>query len=415
MKKPTIVFIAAGANSRFFPLNTRTHKGNLSLLGEPILKRAIKNVIEHGFTDIVLVVSKKDAEGETLSKLLDLESLSATITVVTQPVAKGQGDAILTASQYLSGDFIVTSPYYLDAGKIADQLYQTKQATKADCVLTGLKTDTPSLFGIAKLDGERVLEVVEKPAPGTEPSNMRVNSIYLFDQGFLEFLKMTEESEYSLEAAYSNYAQKAHITFFLQPHEVITLKYAWHLFDFQSLLFEKMESYLDDTAIVAPTAIIDETHGPVHIAAHAKIDNFAVIIGPAYIGEHAFVGQYCLIRSSTLEKNVIIGAYTEIVRSIVFEKVTIHQSYLADSILGADTSVGAGLITANKRLDGESVQTMIKGKIIETNRKKMGVITGVATKIGIRVNTMPGVLIGQRNTILPSRTVSKNIDHQANN
>lgn len=411
MKKPTIVFIAAGKNSRFFPLNTGTHKGNLVLMGKSLIIRALEDVIDHGFKEIVVVVSEMDAGGKGLSGVVQDHSLDATITFATQVEAKGQGDAILAAAPHLEGDFIVASPYYLNAGEIAEQLYAAKKERKADCVLIGVKTDTPSLFGILKHDGDRVIEVVEKPKPGTEPSDIRINSIYLFDQGFLKTLQSTPQEEYSLETAYSAYAKSANVTYILQEEAVVTLKFAWHLFDFQKKLFESLESFQDPTAKIAATAVIDESGGSVYIAAGARIEDFAVVKGPAYIGEKCFVGQYCLVRSSNLEAGAIVGAYTEVVRSMLFESVTIHQGYLADSILGPKTTVGAGLITANKRLDGVSTRTMIKGSMLETHLSKLGIIAGTAVNIGIRVNTMPGVLIGQENVIPPNQTISKNIDH----
>ncbi len=413
MKKPTIVFIAAGKNSRFFPLNTDTHKGNLTLMGQSLIIRALDDVIAHGYTEIVIVVSEKDADGKGLSGVVQAHKLDASITFVTQTSPKGQGDAVLAAAKHVDGDFIVASPYYLQAGEIADKLYEAKKERKADCVLIGLKTDTPSLFGILKHEGDRVIEVVEKPKTGTEPSDIRINSIYLFDQGFLETLKNTPPEQYSLETAYSAYAKSAYITYILQEEEIVTLKYAWHLFDFQKKLFESLKSFQDPTAKIADTAVIDESAGPVHIAAGARIEDFAVVKGPTFIGEKCLVGQYCLVRSSNLEQGAIVGAYTEVVRSILFESVTIHQGYVADSILGSRTTVGAGLITANKRLDGISTRTMIKERMVETQRRKLGLITGSAANIGIRVNTMPAVLIGQKVVVPPNHTISKNIDHSA--
>ncbi len=61
---PTVVILAAGENSRFFPLNQTTHKGALSLLGKPLIVRTLENLEENGFEHIVIVVSKKDFEGK---------------------------------------------------------------------------------------------------------------------------------------------------------------------------------------------------------------------------------------------------------------------------------------------------------------------------------------------------------------
>ena len=44
MQKPTILIIAGGENSRFYPLNTQTHKGFSTLVGKPIVAHALENL-----------------------------------------------------------------------------------------------------------------------------------------------------------------------------------------------------------------------------------------------------------------------------------------------------------------------------------------------------------------------------------
>jgi bifunctional UDP-N-acetylglucosamine pyrophosphorylase/glucosamine-1-phosphate N-acetyltransferase len=81
--------------------------------------------------------------------------------------------------------------------------------------------------------------------------------------------------------------------------------------------------------------------------------------------------------------------------------------------LGDKTTVGAGLITANLRLDGTQVHAMVSEKKRDTNKRKMGIITGENVHLGVRVTTMPGTLIGANSTIYPGLLISRTIENNS--
>jgi UDP-N-acetylglucosamine diphosphorylase / glucose-1-phosphate thymidylyltransferase / UDP-N-acetylgalactosamine diphosphorylase / glucosamine-1-phosphate N-acetyltransferase / galactosamine-1-phosphate N-acetyltransferase len=408
MTKPTIIFLMAGQNNRFYPLNTLHHKGLIQLMGKPLIVQALENLEKHDFHQVVLVVSPdayKDASIHQLFKQPSLSNLE--ITLVVQSEAGGQGNAILSAQEQINGDFIVVTPYYTNAGELATQLWESKQQKNADCVFMGSKTETPELFGIMQVDGERVKGVVEKPAAGTAPSNIRINSIYLFDQDFLKQLESVNQHQYSLEDACSTHAQQKNIIWVEQEIPLPTLKYPWHLFGIQALIFKQLESQTHSTATVASTALIDTTNGPVVIDEGAVIGHAAKIAGPCYVGKNTIVGDFSFVRGSCIEENAVVGAYTEVVRSIIQPGASIHHSYLADSILGKGTKIGVGLITANKRLDRQTIKVKVGEKRIDTLKNTLGMITGEKATLGIRVNVMPGIIIGPEATIFPNLNITK--------
>ncbi len=420
MNKPTILIVAGGKNSRFFPLNTETHKGFLSLVGKPIFVRALENLKEHGFEKIILVVSKKDFGDNGFSKYIkenDLESrLGLNIEVVLQEEALGMGNALLSAKEHLIKDinefFILASPYHLNVGKKAQELINKKQETGASCVLSGTKTENPELFGVLDLDPnnkDKVLGITEKPKDGASPSNLKVDSIYLLDNKFINELSATSEEEYSLESAITEYSKKTNISWIENTEVTFSLKYPWHLFDAFMQIISKEKTSISKNAEISKTAIINDDNGPVIIDDTAEIGEFTKISGPCYIGKNVFVGDYSFVRGSSIEDGSIIGANAEVARSIFFEKSTIHYGYISDSILGSETQVGAGLITANKRFDRDSVKVKVKDHKIDSKREALGIITGSNAQVGIRTNTMPGILIGKNSTIYPGLTVSKNI------
>ncbi len=411
-QKPTILIIAGGENSRFSPLNTKTHKGFLSLAGKPIVQRAFESLEQHGFSNVVLVLSPKDFGDSGFSKFLETYNSKLTIQTVLQEKATGMGDALLLAKEYLSETFILASPYYSNLGHIADKLHRKQSDTNAAIVFSGTQTKHPELYGMLKFDStnpEKVTGIIEKPSPEETLSDIKADSIYLFNQNFISELIETKSNEYSLEQAISNFVQQNSATWIKNTDSIQSLKYPWHLFNLLSDTFSDIKPSIARSATVAKTAIIDQTHGPVVIDENAKVGDFAKISGPCYVGKNCLVGDYSFVRGSSLENSSVVGANTEVVRSILFEKSSIHYGYLADSILGHESKIGAGLITANKRLDRKNVRVLVKNKIVDTNTNALGIITGEKSALGIRVNTMPGILIGAAAAVHPNTTISRNI------
>ncbi len=381
----------------------------MHLLGKPLLVRSIENLQNLGFTQVVLVVSPRDHEEGGIVSELATRHFSLHLTVVTQSEPLGMGHALLQAKSYLQDQFVVMSPYHFEAGRVITRMIEQHQPT---CVCVH-PTQTPWLFGIATVDSGLLKGVIEKPAPGTEPSSLSLQSLYLLNQTFLNLLSERPTEEYSFESALDALAQTSPVGTYMLEQSLTTLKYPWHLFDLQAQLFSQLTSRIDAKAEIADTVILDEANGPIVIEAGARINDFTKLVGPVYIGRNALVGEHCFIRSSSIEAEVRVGAYTEIVRSILMEHGTFHQSYLADSITGPYAHAGAGFITANQRLDKKPVPVMVKGQKISSERGKLGVLLGAKANLGIGVHTMPGVAIGTEAVVYPDKTLFESVAPQA--
>lgn len=407
MNTSTAVVLAGGANSRFFPFNSGHHKGLVSLLGKPLLVRTLESLQQAGITSVVLILTPQDAQQTDWQQTIAQSGVDLTVHVVIQPEPKGAGNAIMLAQKYLTDSFIVTHPYYFDVGKV---LMNMKKSTIPN-VVCAVKVDDPWNFGVIRVDGGFATGIVEKPEKGSEPSDLKSVVIHRFNQDYLTVLRDTPEEEYSYEIALDTLMKQQKVEIVQLDEQLPSLKYGWDLFEIQQKLFETMISDKHSRAQIAPTAIIDESHGAVVIEDGVRIGDFTKIVGPAYIGQDALVGEYSFIRQSSLEAKVVVGANTEVARSILLDECEVHSGYVADSIIGRKVKIGAGLITANKRHDRKNIVMHVKGKKIETQRNNYGVMIGDQSKVGVRVTTMPGVMIGSNSTIMPGVMLSKNVEH----
>jgi bifunctional UDP-N-acetylglucosamine pyrophosphorylase/glucosamine-1-phosphate N-acetyltransferase len=86
-----------------------------------------------------------------------------------------------------------------------------------------------------------------------------------------------------------------------------------------------------------------------------------------------------------------------------------HLSYVGDSIIGEDCNLGAGTITANYRLDAKMVKMMVKDRLVDSGRTKLGVVLGDDVKAGINVLFMPGVKVGSSSQIGPNVIVYRDV------
>lgn len=143
--------------------------------------------------------------------------------------------------------------------------------------------------------------------------------------------------------------------------------------------------YVHRTARIAPSAKIE---APAVIGADTEIRHGAYLRGAVLVGEHC-----------------VIGNSTEVKNAILFDRVQVpHFNYVGDSILGYRAHFGAGVITANVRLDHGEVVIHAK-EAHATGRMKCGAMVGDFTEVGCNSVLCPGAVIGRNTQIYPLSVV----------
>jgi len=397
-----VVILAAGKSSRFWPLNS-SHKSLLKIMGRPLIWYTIKSLEKIGLKDVIIVQGAK----EDIEKELRKYELKANIKYVVQPVPKGMGNALFQARSLIKGQFFVLFPYHFEVGGLIRKMLE--KSKKENLVLLGKKTSQPWNYGILKLKGDKVEEIIEKPKKGKEPSKIRIVGIYLLPLNFFDYYKKIKEHTYTYEDTLQLYMKENDVRVLIIEKEIVSLKYPWDLFQVnKSLMDMYLKPKISQTAKIAKNTTIE---GKVFIGEGVNIFESATIKGPCYIGENSIIGNNSLIREYTnVEQNSLIGANAEVVRSIFQENVHVHSGFFADSVVSPDCNIGAGTITANVRLDRKNIESAVNGEKIDTSLKSFGAVLGQNTRIGIHVSLMPGVLIGSNSIIGPRSLVMENIE-----
>jgi glucose-1-phosphate thymidylyltransferase len=183
------VILAGGIGSRLHPLTRITNKHLLPIYDRPMVTYAIEAFVKGGITEIMLVTGGTHA-GEFFRLLGDghahgIERLS----YAYQERESGIADALGLAERFAAGERIavmLADNVFEQSIKPAIENYE-RQERGARIVLS--REDEPEHLrnlGVAELDGDRVVRIVEKPE--NPASDFAVTGLYFYDETVFEFL-----------------------------------------------------------------------------------------------------------------------------------------------------------------------------------------------------------------------------------
>ncbi len=156
-----------------------------------------------------------------------------------------------------------------------------------------------------------------------------------------------------------------------------------------------------------------EKSDQIHIGENVHIEPGVLIKGPCIIGDGCEIRHGAYLRGGViLGYGCIVGHASEVKNSLLLHRAKLpHFNYCGDSILGNDTNMGAGAITANVRFDKKEVVARFQGEKYETGRVKLGLILGDGGNIGCNVVTQPGTLIAPGTCIPPQKHYKGLVTH----
>lgn len=330
------LILSGGKGTRMRPLTYTSAKQLIPVANKPVLVYGIEAMVAAGIRDIAIIVSPETG-GEIRECIGDGSRYGAAIEYIEQDAPKGLAHAVLTAEPFLRD-----SPFVMYLG---DNLLQhgitplVEEYRNLECNSEILLTRVanPSQFGVAELEGGRVVKLTEKPP---EPkSDLALVGVYMFDEHIFEAaraiqpskrgeLEITDAIQWLLDNGYS-----------VHPHIV---KGWWKDTGKIEDMLEANRTVLDtfEQAIFGEISGESSVEGKVHIEEGAQIID-SVVRGPVIIGrdariEHAYVGPYTSIGNRcTLE-------YCEIENSIVLESSTIKHvnGRIEASLIGKNVKIG---------------------------------------------------------------------------
>lgn len=402
------VILTAGEGTRMRPLTLSRPKTMVPVGGKPILQYNIEALKEAGITDITLIVGYQ--ERVIRDYFLDGTKLGVKISYVTQGKRLGTAHAIGTLAGSIPGAFIILNGDIIVESKLIKELTQKFEDNAARTILTLIEVEDPTPFGVVELEGDKITNLVEKPAPGEAPSNLINAGIYLFDENIFKAIEKTDKSlrgEYEITDSIKLQIKNGQSVLGLLSHDRwVDIGRPWELLNVNEHYLQDMEEEIRGEIEEGVTI-----HGPVFIGKNSIIRSGSYIMGPVHIGEGCDIGPNSFLRKHTcLGDNVRIGNAVEIKNSIIMDETNInHLSYVGDSIIGARCNIAAGTNMANLRFDDKNIKLTVKDQRIDSGRRKLGVIFADGVKTGINTSFNPGVKVGLNSRIGAGAIISKDV------
>ena len=399
------VVLAAGKGERLRPLTDDRPKVMLKVANKAIIDYVFENI--YPFVDEFIVIVRY--QKEKLMEHLGDEYGGKPITYVEQIEGEGTAKAIYSAIEYIENEefLAVNGDIYFEREGIK-ALLQSFRKSNADVALLVKKFEDLTHFGMVEVEGELVKGIKEKPGAVSGYANL---GIYLFKPDVFKFIENTPQSkrgEYEITDTINLMIKEGKkVIYAVYDGYWNDIGRPWNLLELNEYILkthlqQSIKGIVEEGAVILP---------PVEIGEGTIVRSGAYIIGPVKIGKNSKIGPNCFIRPYTsIGDKCHIGNAVEIKNSIIMDHSNApHLNYVGDSIIGENTNLGAGTITANLRHDNRTIKVEVKGKLEDSGRRKLGAIIGHNVKTGINVTIYPGRKIGSNAFIGPGVIVDKNI------
>ncbi|HIH42615.1 TPA: NTP transferase domain-containing protein [Candidatus Woesearchaeota archaeon] len=424
------IILAAGKSTRTYPLTVTKPK--------PLLKIANKTILEHNLEQLALVkeineviiiigyqkeqiidviVNKyqneykrndfgKHAENFKIKNKIKLRYFE-------QKEQLGTGHALMQVKDALHDRFIVMNGDDLFSGK------DIAAAIKHRYAVLGAKVKEPSRFGIIvshkKDDKNLVKEIVEKPKSFV--GNIANTGLYVFDKKIFDFkLKKSSRGEFEIIDYVNFLIEKEGVYAETVSDYWFSIGYPWDLLEANEFFVGKVTEGVNKSNGSASKNKINcekeenvTIKGNILVGKGTRLLSGTYIEGNVVIGENCKIGPNCYLRGSTsIGNNCHIGQAVEIKNSIIGDNSKIpHLSYIGDSVVGDGVNFGAGTITANLRHDNANIKSIVKDELVDSGRRKLGVIIADNVHTGIHTTLYPGRKLWPGTSTLPGEIVKK--------
>lgn len=328
------LILSGGKGTRLRPITHTSAKQLVPVANKPILFYGIESLRDAGITDIGIIVG--DTKSEIMEAVGDGSAFKVKVTYIEQPEPLGLAHAVLCAE-----NFIGKTPFVMYLG---DNLILSgikgfvKQfvKNKPNSQILLAHVPNPSQFGVAELNGKRVVRLVEKPKK--PKSDLALVGVYMFDHNIFKAAKSIKPS-FRGELEITDAIQWLIDNGFSVEYEVIT---GWwkdtgkleDLLEANRMILDtletKIEGFVDEKSHITFKVVVEKG---------AKVIN-STIRGPAIIGKNSeiknsYIGPFTSVYCNTKIINC------EIDHSIILENSTLEDisARITDSLIGKNVEV----------------------------------------------------------------------------
>jgi glucose-1-phosphate thymidylyltransferase len=306
------LILSGGAGTRLRPITHTSAKQLVPVANKPVLFYGIEALVDAGVTEIGIVIAPETGD-EIRDAVGDGSDFGASVTYIVQAEPAGLAHAVLEAEDFVDGSSFVM---YLGDNLLRDGisgLVDTFRETGPDALILLTHVSDPSSYGVAELDGERVVRLVEKPKD--PPSDLALVGVYLFGPPIFEAartLKPSWRGELEITEAIDRLIDEGRQV----RSEIVS---GWwkdtgqleDMLEANRLVLEELEQRLDgsvEDSRVEGRVVLEEdavlirsvVRGPAVIGRGARIED-------AYIGPYTSIGADVEVSHAEVEHSIILA------------------------------------------------------------------------------------------------------------
>ena len=304
------MILSGGKGTRLRPLTYTAAKQLVPVANKPVLFYAVEDLVRAGVTDIGIIVG--DTAEQIRAAVGDGSRFGAKVAYIKQDRPGGLAHAVATARAFLGDDRFVM---YLGDNFIREGIAPIVSAfcqSDANACIMLYRVPNPGDFGVAVLDGDRVLRLVEKPREWI--GDLAVVGVYMFDSHIFEAVGSIEPSARGELEITDAIQWLVDHRYHVQPH---VLNGHW-------IDTGKMEDMLEANRLMLEVLRPD---------VRGNVDATSQLTGLVVVEEGAE------IRSSVLRGPLIIGARTRVVDSYVGPFTSIDHDCVLEGVEIANSIV----------------------------------------------------------------------------
>jgi glucose-1-phosphate thymidylyltransferase len=306
------LILSGGRGTRLRPITHTSAKQLVPVANKPVLFYGIEAIAQAGITEIGIVIAPETGD-EIRAAVGDGSQFGVQISYIVQDEPAGLAHAVLTAETFLGADpFVMYLGDNLLQGGISD-LVERFRASEPDALILLTPVDDPQSYGVAELDGDRVVALVEKP--DDPQSNLALVGVYMFTAAVHDAaraiapsvrgeLEITDAIQHLLDAGLR-----------VESHVV---RGWWKdtgrledMLEANRLILDTIEprcegeltdAQLDGRVVVeAGAQIVRSTiRGPAIVGARAQLID-------AYVGPYTAIGEGCTIERAEVEHSILLA------------------------------------------------------------------------------------------------------------
>ena len=185
------VVLAGGTGSRLMPLTKVTNKHLLGIGQKPMIYYPIEKLTSIGIEQI-LIVTGVEHMGDVVSLLGSGREFGCQFTYKVQDEAGGIAQALALAEDFSHGNSLVVilgdNIFERDLKEYADGFIAQKTGAR----LLLKQVPDPQRFGVARVSGDRVVGIDEKPEKPA--SDYAVTGVYFYDASVFDIIRTLKPS-----------------------------------------------------------------------------------------------------------------------------------------------------------------------------------------------------------------------------